>query len=288
MRMINGKIKVLSIHSIITLCILALSLSLSQAADITLTVGDGSGSPGSGDNQVTVSLENQNDKVKGVQMDICDEDDYLTCTECDTTERTSGFSCSTEESEDGCCGVIFFSLGGDSIDKGAGEIFTLTYDVSSEAPSGECKDLNPNEVKVSDENQQPLDVTSESGKFCFVTSSTTTTTISPIVVSPDPLWKSHLIPLPYLMVIEGTGTHFRAFKTTLRFEPPGAIFPFFPLIWGDLYIWDLIWVMPAWFAGAEDQSVTVTVATEDEIDEIVEGDFEIKLLPFILDQQRGK
>ena len=43
------------------------------------------------------------------------------------------------------------------------------YDVSEEAPGGECRYLNPKNVKVVDENMEPLDVISVSilGEFCF-------------------------------------------------------------------------------------------------------------------------
>jgi len=102
-----------------------------------------------------------------------------------------------------------------------------------------------------------------------------------IEVSLDSVWKSNWIPLPYLMVIEGEGTHFEALNTTLAFEPPGAVFPFWPLVLNDIYIWDIIWVMPGWFSGWEDQTVTVTVTTENEV---VSDDFVIELFPFILNQ----
>lgn len=259
---------------------------------VTLTIGDGSGLPGSSGNPVEVSLENPNDKVNGLQVDICDVDDYLSCTACETAARTSVFSCSIEEQKDGCCRVIIISFASDSIEEGTGPIFTITYDVTGEAPAGECRDLNPEGVKVSDEIGEisPEDVITEPGEFCFSSSSTTTTTttttttIPSINVSPDPIWKSHWILLPYLMVIAGEGTHFNFFNTTLAYEPSGVVFPFLPLIWSELYIWDIILVMPSWLAGEEDQMVTVTVTTETE-NEVVKGDFEIKSLPFIFDQE---
>jgi len=278
---------------------LALSPSLGQAAEVMLTIGDGSGQPGSVDNPIAVSLANPDDKVKGVQLDVCeDEDDYLSCTACETTERISSFDCIIQELENGCCRVLLLSLGGGTIGVGTGPIVTITYAVSGEAPAGECRELSPEEVKIEGENQQLSDVILEPGGFCFSASSTTTTTTltttttttttitnTPFIgVSPDPMWKSRWVSLPYLLVIEGTGTHFECFNTKLSFEPPEVIFPFFPVIWGELYIWDIVWVMPGWLAGLEDQTVTVTVATDNEV---VEGDFMIKLLPapLILDQE---
>ena len=63
-------------------------------AQVTLTVGDGSGYRGSHNNPVTVILSNSPDRVKRVQVDVCDADDYLDVLRCDTTCRSSaGFTC---------------------------------------------------------------------------------------------------------------------------------------------------------------------------------------------------
>jgi len=96
---------------------------------------------------VAVILENQTDKVKGIQVDVCDVDDYLSCTGCKTANRTSGFSCFTEP-KDGCCRVLLFDLSGNSIAEGEGLIFTLEYDVSEEAPAEECRDINLKNINV--------------------------------------------------------------------------------------------------------------------------------------------
>lgn len=281
--MINRKAVILSMQLIVVFCFLP---SLTQA-EVTLAIGDGSGFPGSNENPVVVSLDNPNDKVKGVQVDVCDADDYLLSTGCETTERTTGFDCSANELDNGCYRLILLTLSeGSSITEGEGPILTLKYDVSGEAPAGECRDLNPEEVQVAGEMGEIQDVITEPGEFCFFTSSTTTTTIPSngvsisIDLSPN---KSHWIPLPYLMVIEGNGTHFKAFTSTLDFEPASAVLPFWPLVLSELYIWDIIWVMPIWLAGEKDQTVTVTVTTEDEV---VKGDFKIIPLPFLFDQGR--
>jgi len=296
--MISKKVQLVSIQVFVCVCCLVFCFLLSYAADVTLTVGNGSGLPGSNENPVVVSLDNPNDRIKGIEVAICDTDDYLSCTECVTTERASDLAClvnevsEPDESTYRCCKVILSSLtGGGLIETGAGPVFTLIHDVSEEAPEGECRNLNTEELNIADENLDPLEVTSEPGEFCFSTSSTTTTTITTttttanttpsISISPDPMWKSRWISLPYLMVIAGNNTHFKSFNTRLSFKPPLAVFPCFPIIWNDIYIWDLIWVMPGWLAGLEDQTVTVTVTTGDEI---VEDDFEVKLLPFILTQ----
>ena len=293
--MIYKKMKITLIRLMVDVCVLFLSLSVSHAADVTLTVGDGSGSPGSSDNSVEVSLDNPNDTVSGIQINICDVDNYLVCDEeCDTTDRTTDFSCVVNEITDtaedsyGCCRVIMTTLSGGGLEVGTGPVFNVKYDISSSAPEGECRDLNPEDVSVvggSGEDKQPLDVTSEAGEFCFITTSTTTTTTTPpITISPDTLLKSHWVPLPYLMVIVGEETHFKPFATTLDVEPPRALLTCFPLVWNQLLLWDLVWVMPSWLAGREDQTVTIKVAT---VDEMVEGTVDIKLLPLLLDSERN-
>jgi len=136
--------------------------------DVTLSVGDANGVPGETDVPVEVSLENLNDKSMGVQLDVCDEGDYLTCTGCEAEyTRAEFFSCSTNELEDGCCRVILVSDSGLLIDEGTGTILTIRYDVSEDAPGG-CKDLTLVNAKVSDEVEDPLALCElEPGEFCF-------------------------------------------------------------------------------------------------------------------------
>jgi hypothetical protein len=42
--------------------------------------------------------------------------------------------------------VILLSTSAESIIKGNGEIITVKYDVSGDAPSGECRSLEPKDV----------------------------------------------------------------------------------------------------------------------------------------------
>jgi hypothetical protein len=94
--------------------------------------------------------------VLGVQVAICDEDNYLTCTGCETTERATQLDCFTNEAPDGCCRVLLFSLNGHLIQEGTGPIFTVQYTVSEEAPVGESRGLNPERVVVLDEFRHDL------------------------------------------------------------------------------------------------------------------------------------
>ena len=98
----------------------------------------------------------------------------------------------------------------------------------------------------------------------------------------DNVWKSRWVALPKLLIIEGSETSFQPFKTTIAYDPRDAVLKLFPIVLGDNYIWNLILVMPGWFAGTGDQEVTVTVTTDDEI---VSDTFVIQELPFILDQK---
>ena len=106
--------KKLVVSSLANLFLLFLIISPMQAADVTLTIRNGYGLPGEIDRLVSVSLENLNDKVRAVQMDVCDADNYLACIGCTLSVRSEseGVQCSINELENGCCrGVIYDSLG---------------------------------------------------------------------------------------------------------------------------------------------------------------------------------
>jgi len=134
---------------------------------IKVSVGDGSGFRGSTANLVEVSLDNPYDEVRGIEIDICDIDNYLSCTACETTNRTSGFLCETNE-VNGCCRILLASLDADLIEEGNGPIFTLKYNVSAEALSEECRNLNPENMKIADAEGDIIeDVITEPGEFCF-------------------------------------------------------------------------------------------------------------------------
>lgn len=186
------------ITTIVAVCFLSLLLSMSRA-EVTITVGDGSGLPGSSENLVSVSLTNSANEVNGVQMSVCDVGDYISCTGCETTERTSKFQCiSHEDLETGCCNIISVSLSGDIIEEGTGPVITIQYDVSEGAPIEECRTLNLNDVKLSDADGviPSEDVITKPGEFCFKESeittttsaeTTTTTTTPPYLLSITPL-----------------------------------------------------------------------------------------------------
>ena len=67
-----------------------LTLSLAAVhAQVTLTVGRGSALPGATESPVAVSLDNPGNNIaSGMEMTICDANNFLECTGCETTERT--------------------------------------------------------------------------------------------------------------------------------------------------------------------------------------------------------
>lgn len=146
------------------------SLSLSQSsAEGTLSIGEGWGLPGTTDKLVAVSLENQTRKVNGIQLDICEMDGYLSCSDsvCETTDRSSGFTCSQNQVDNQCCRVVLVSLGGNTIEEGEGPVFYVGYNVSANAPDQECRELIPENIQLVDEENLALAVNPESGEFCF-------------------------------------------------------------------------------------------------------------------------
>ena len=166
MKTINKYTVILLIGSVPLIWIL-ISFTLSiRATNLTLTIGDSTGYRGSHGNLVEVSLDNPDIKVRGIQIEICDVDNYVSYKGCGITDRTSRFTCTTNEKKNGCYEVILFSYG-DLIEEGKGPIFTFKCDVAEEAPGGECRNLSHRRVMIADENKKSLDVAVEQGKVCF-------------------------------------------------------------------------------------------------------------------------
>ena len=160
------RFRTLSMCFFVTLCFMSLALSTGQA-QVTITVEDGSGFIGSTGNTIDVTLNNPSENVKAVNLDICDVGDYLSCSACETTERSSGFSCTASEQEDGCVEVVLLVFGDDVIEEGNGPIFTLICDVSPSAPPEECREVSAENIQIANDNLIPLDVTPAPGDFCF-------------------------------------------------------------------------------------------------------------------------
>ena len=166
MKTINKYTVILLTGSATLIWILISFTSSIRTADVTLTIGDSTSYRGSHENLVEVSLDNPDVRVRGIQIEICDVDNYVSCAGCGITDRTSRFTCVSNEKKNGCYEVILFSFT-DLIEAGKGPIFTFKCDVAEEAPGDECRNLIHGKVKIADKNKESLDVAVEQGKICF-------------------------------------------------------------------------------------------------------------------------
>jgi len=106
-------------------------------------------------------------KVKGLQLDVKDEDNFLLCTECTATQRAASFSCFFNDLANGDTRVLFASLQGDLIDPGNDPVFTLKYATLKDMIEGDCKKLSAEKVIVALEgNQSTLEAVITPGSFC--------------------------------------------------------------------------------------------------------------------------
>jgi hypothetical protein len=133
---------------------------------VTLSIGNTEGYRGSHQNLIDVSLDNPDQRIRGIQVEICDEDNFLSCAGCAVADRVSEFTCASNENKDGCYEILLFSFS-DIIEPGTGRIFSFTCDVSQNAPGGECRSLTLRKMEVADENKQPLEITVYPGQCCF-------------------------------------------------------------------------------------------------------------------------
>jgi len=154
--------------STVLLCLAGVpSITCSQ---VTLAPGTGSGLPGSSDNKVDINLTNTGNKIKAVQMEVCDPEDHLTIADkggCKTTSRASHFSCFASELDNGCARVVLISFQGFLIQEGTGPVCTLSYTVGEENWSDACTTLSINNENVSDQSGASLDVITADGEFCL-------------------------------------------------------------------------------------------------------------------------
>ena len=105
----NKRLTSISIFTII-LVLSILLFPYKTLSQVTIIVGNGFGPPGSSENEVVINLDNQNDNILGIQLDLCDENDYLIVNNIETTSRTEGFSCEYNELSNGCIRIILFSM----------------------------------------------------------------------------------------------------------------------------------------------------------------------------------
>ncbi|MDY6972117.1 MAG: metallophosphoesterase, partial [Thermodesulfobacteriota bacterium] len=135
---------------------------------ILFDIHNGAGEPGAIDRKVELGLANAV-AVSGIQVDIYDEDDCLTLTGVEPTNRASGFTCDFEDdyAGTGCARVILYSAGGSFIPPGNNSILSLRYDVKEGSPLRKCRSITPENLLITDENNDPLSAAQGSGSFYF-------------------------------------------------------------------------------------------------------------------------
>jgi hypothetical protein len=116
--------------------------SVCCGGDITLIKQSGYYQPPTGDEVVTIKnkicLANPQELIGGIQFDLCDTPDCLTCIDCELTERTVMFDCAVLELPNGCCRVIMFCKNpGCAINPGECDIVTLVMQTNGNPECGE-------------------------------------------------------------------------------------------------------------------------------------------------------
>jgi hypothetical protein len=117
--------------------------TLACEADFTLTKESGFYQPPAEPGDIVtvknrICLKNDHVLVGGIQFDICDTPDCLTCLDCELTERTVMFDCAVLELPNGCCRVIMFCKNpGCAINPGECNIVTVVMQSKEGAPE-EC------------------------------------------------------------------------------------------------------------------------------------------------------
>jgi hypothetical protein len=143
------------------------------AADVTLIKQDGYYQPPAAGEVVTIKnkicLDNPSDLVGGIQFDICDTPDCLTCIDCELTERTVMFDCVVLELPDGCCRVIMFCKNpGCAINPGICDIVTVVMQTNGNPDCVGCIDENIENIVVSDYDGFELGGAGLPGSLCPV------------------------------------------------------------------------------------------------------------------------
>ena len=105
-----------------------------------------------------------------------------------------------------------------------------------------------------------------------------------IEVLPPEVLRSRWISLLAFMTIKETRTNFELFKTRVFYDTT-SVLQSTPLVLTPEHIWQLILVIPSWATNIwEDEiDIPVTVITDSEV---IEGSFDIKLLPELSDPEK--
>jgi hypothetical protein len=143
------------------------------AAQFTLTKEDGYYQPAGEGEVVTIKnricLNNPSDLIGGIQFDICDTPDCLTCIDCELTERTVMFDCVVLELPDGCCRVIMFCKNpGCAINPGECNIVTVVMQTNGNPDCVGCIDEELVNIVASDYDGFALAGSGVAGSLCPV------------------------------------------------------------------------------------------------------------------------
>lgn len=133
---------------------------------VRLVISNATAYRGSHGNRVEVALENPDIQVRGIQLEICDEDNYLSCAGCEVTDRSGGFVCASHEKPNGCYELLLFSFTR-MIEMGTGPLLRFSCDAADAAPVGGCRELLPGRLEIADEQKQSLEASVEKGSICF-------------------------------------------------------------------------------------------------------------------------
>ena len=156
---------------LLTISTLIFFTPLSHSQEVSITIGNGSGAPNSKNNPVMVTMDNVV-KVKGMQLAIKDEKDYLSASGCESIGRASTLTCLTNEHKYGWTVLELISYG-DFIEEGSEPIVIIKYNVKKSAPPGECFPIKLLEKARDSKSVYSVEGNIEkylspvSGRFCF-------------------------------------------------------------------------------------------------------------------------
>jgi hypothetical protein len=141
-----------------------------SVGSVLVNVYDGYGFPGNNGVPIKVGITNNDQKIKGLQLELKDDCDYLTCTGCQADpDRAPQFMCAAMEQASGACRVVFVSTNPTAfIQEGDGPAFSVSYDIKENLPQTACCEINPENIMVADTFGDPLSVCSEPGQICPV------------------------------------------------------------------------------------------------------------------------
>lgn len=124
-----------------------------------------------------ICLTNYQDTVKIIQLDVCEEIngspvDCFECVGCQVTDRSIDFYCSTNELSNGCCRVLLYNFGPQTIGHGTCSVVTIDYRFTDTCPFAECITLSPENILVADPNNITIATAPVTGEICFADSDT--------------------------------------------------------------------------------------------------------------------